>query len=105
MAGWNNRGRCSCFCTWDVDLAFVLQVCPSQVAIQRHGPVTLRLGPYFLRVSQVLHSGSRSRTAELETKTTWNQNLTLKFGRSSERQTGQPGRRGETSATPEDGTS
>lgn len=42
--------------TWDVDLDFVLQVCPSQVAVERHGPVTLWVGPQPLWVGQVLHA-------------------------------------------------
>lgn len=38
-----------------MNLAFVFQICPSQVAVEGHCPVTLGIFPHFLRVGQVLH--------------------------------------------------
>ena len=41
-----------------MDLAFVFQICPSQVAVEGHSPVTLGVCSHLLGISQVLHTVS-----------------------------------------------
>lgn len=48
--------------TWNVNLAFILQVCPSQVAVERHRPIALGILSDFLRVGQVFHSARRGES-------------------------------------------
>lgn len=45
-----------CPLTWNVDLALVFQVCPSQVSVERHGAIALWLCADLLGVGQVLHA-------------------------------------------------
>ncbi len=44
--------------TRDVDGRLGLQVCSSDVAVQRHGPVAAAVLPHALRAGQVLHAVS-----------------------------------------------